>query len=61
MACRPVVLGLEAVDDVEKEVDENVILPAVNAAIAEDGKVRLVYVLGTEFGGYEGETPSGRT
>jgi hypothetical protein len=36
------VVGLEAVDDVEKEDYENVIVPAVNAAIAEHGKVRLV-------------------
>jgi hypothetical protein len=49
------VLGLEAVDDVEKEDYENVIVPAVSAAIAEHGKVRLVYVLGTEFDDYEGE------
>ena len=49
------VLGLEAVDDVEKEDYENVILPAVEAAIAEHGKVRLVYVLGPEFDDYEGE------
>ena len=49
------VLGLEAVDDVEKEDYENVIVPAVSAAIAEHGKVRLVYVLGPEFDDYEGE------
>jgi hypothetical protein len=49
------VLGLEAVDDVEKEDYENVILPAVNAAIAEHGKVRLVYVLGPDFDDYEGD------
>ena len=49
------VLGLEAVDDVEKEDYENVILPAITAAIAEHGKVRLVYVLGPEFDDYEGE------
>ena len=49
------VLGLEAVDDVEKEDYENVILPAIDAAIAEHGKVRLVYVLGPEFDEYEGE------
>lgn len=51
----PGVLGLEAVDDVEKEDYENVILPAVNQAIAAHGKVRLVYVLGPEFDDYEGE------
>ena len=49
------VLGLEAVDDVEKEDYETVIVPAINAAIAEHGKVRLVYVLGPEFDDYEGE------
>ena len=49
------VLGLEAVDDVEKEDYRDVILPAVEAAIAQNGKVRLVYVLGHEFDDYEGE------
>jgi hypothetical protein len=49
------VLGLEAVDDVEREDYEDVIVPAVDAAIAEHGKVRLVYVLGHEFDEYEGE------
>ena len=49
------VLGLEAVDDVEKEDYEDVLVPAVNQAIAEHGKVRLVYVLGPEFDEYEGE------
>jgi hypothetical protein len=51
----PGVLGLEAVDDVEKEDYANVIVPAVEAAIAQHGKVRLVYVLGHEFDEYEGE------
>ena len=51
----PGVLGLEAVDDVEKDDYEDVIVPAVEAAIAEHGKVRLVYVLGPEFDDYEGE------
>jgi hypothetical protein len=49
------VLGLEAVDDVEKEDYEDVIVPAVNEAIERHGKVRLVYVLGHEFDEYEGE------
>ncbi len=48
------VLGLEAVDDVEKEDYEKVIVPAINDAIARHGKVRLVYVLGPEFDDYEG-------
>jgi hypothetical protein len=49
------VLGLEAVDDVEKEDYQNVVVPAIEAAVAEHGKVRLVYVLGPEFDDYEGE------
>ena len=48
------VLGLEAVDDVEKEDYENVVVPAIDQAIAQHGKVRLVYVLGHEFDDYEG-------
>jgi hypothetical protein len=51
----PGVVGLEAVDDVEKEDYENVILPTINQAIAQHGKVRLVYVLGPEFDDYEAE------
>lgn len=49
------VLGLEAIDDVEEEDYQNVLIPAVEAAIAEHGKVRLVYVLGPAFDEYEGE------
>ena len=48
------VIGLEAVDDVEKEDYENVIVPVIDKTIAEHGKVRLVYVLGREFDEYEG-------
>ena len=48
------VLGLEAVDDVEKEDYEDVVLPAIDRAIARHGRVRLVYVLGSEFDDYEG-------
>ena len=51
----PGVLGLKAVDDVEEEDYRDVLVPAVEAAIAEHGKVRLVYVLGPEFDEYEGE------
>lgn len=51
----PGVLGFEAVDDIEKEDYENVLVPAVEAAIAEHGTVRLVYVLGHDFDEYEGE------
>jgi hypothetical protein len=51
----PGVLGFEAVDDVEKEDYENVILPAIEAARTANGRVRLVYVLGPRFDDYEGE------
>jgi hypothetical protein len=49
------VVGLEAIDDVEKEDYEKVILPVVETAIAEHGKLRLVYLLGPKFDDYEGE------
>src|SRR5215207_9670817 len=51
----PGILGLEAVDDIEREDYENVLVPAVEAAIVQHSKVRLVYVLGHEFDEYEGE------
>ena len=51
----PGVLGIEAIDDVEKEDYQNVLVPAVETALAEHGKLRLVYVLGHEFDEYEGE------
>jgi hypothetical protein len=49
------VLGLEAVDDVEKRDYDNVIVPAVEDALARHGKLRVVYVLGPEFDDYEGD------
>ncbi len=51
----PGVLGLEAIDDIEREDYENVVVPAIEAVIAQHGKVRIVYVLGHEFDEYEGE------
>jgi hypothetical protein len=48
------VLGLEAVDDVERENYENVIVPAIEQAIAQHGKACIVYVLGPEFDDCEG-------
>ncbi|KAB7739558.1 STAS/SEC14 domain-containing protein [Nostocoides sp. F2B08] len=47
------VLGLQAIDDVEKEDYLNVVVPAVEVALADHGKVRLVYVLGADFDEYE--------
>lgn len=49
------VLGFEAVDDVERSDYVNVLVPAIEQAVAEHGKVRLVYVLGPEFDEYEGD------
>lgn len=49
------VLGLKAIDDVEKEDYRDVVVPAVEAALADHGKVRLVYVLGPEFDEYEND------
>lgn len=49
------VLGFEAVGDVEGADYEQVFVPAIEAAINEHGKARLVYVLGTEFDEYEGD------
>ena len=51
----PGVVGLEAVGDIEKEDYKDVIAPAVEAAIAEHGKVRLVYLIGHDFDEYEGD------
>ncbi|PFG40855.1 SpoIIAA-like protein [Georgenia soli] len=47
------VLGLQAIDDVEEEDYRNVIVPAVEEAVAAHGKVRVVFVLGPEFEEYE--------
>ena len=49
------VIGLEAIDDVEKDDYGDVVLPAIENALAEHGKIRLVYVLGPDFDDYEGE------
>jgi len=51
----PGVLGLQAFDDVEEEDYRDVVVPAIESAITEHGKVRLVYVLGPEFDEYEDE------
>jgi SpoIIAA-like len=46
------VLGFEAVGEVDADDYRNVLLPALERAIADHGKVRLVYVLGDRFEGY---------
>jgi hypothetical protein len=47
----PGVIGFEAVGEVEADDYERVLDPAVDAA-ANDGRIRLVYVLGDRFTGY---------
>jgi hypothetical protein len=49
----PGVLGFEAIHEVEEEDYRNILVPAIERAIDEHGKVRLVYVLGQEFEKYD--------
>ena len=46
------VLAFRAVGKVEAADYENVLRPAVEAAVAEHDKIRLVFELGAEFDGY---------
>ena len=46
------VLAFRAVGRVQAADYENVLAPAIDAAVAEHGKVRLVYELGDAFDGY---------
>lgn len=48
------VVGLEAVGEVSAGDYKDVLDPAVDAALASNDKIRLVYVLGEEFSGYTG-------
>ena len=50
----PGVLGFRAEGDVEAEDYREVLRPAIDAAIEERGKVRLLYELGPGFDEYEG-------
>jgi len=46
------VVALKAVGKVTASDYEDILQPALNEAIATDGKIRLVYELGPEFEGY---------
>jgi hypothetical protein len=46
------VLAFRAVGKVEAADYEQVLTPAIEAAIAQHGKIRLVYELGDEYEGY---------
>jgi hypothetical protein len=43
------VVGIEAVGEVSGEDYKNVLIPAVEAALSEQSKIRLLYVLGERF------------
>jgi SpoIIAA-like len=46
------VLGLDAKGEVRGEDYEQVVIPAVHRLLEAEGKVRLLYVLGSEFHGF---------
>ncbi len=48
------VIGFEAVGEVRAGDYKSVLDPAVDAALADHDKIRLLYVLGAEFDGYSG-------
>jgi hypothetical protein len=47
------VVGVRAIGEVEDDDYEDVLVPAIEACREAQGKVRLLYVLGPEFTGYE--------
>lgn len=49
------VVGIRAVGEVDDDDYEDVLDPAIEAALARHDKIRLLYVLGTEFTGYESD------
>lgn len=48
----PGIVGFEANGKVEAADYRDTLVPAIDAAIKEHGRVRLLYVLGSEFDGY---------
>jgi hypothetical protein len=51
-------LGFEAVGEVDDDDVEKVLVPALRRWIAERGKVRLLYVLGSRLEEFEGDAVS---
>lgn len=49
------VLGIKAIGDVEDDDYEDVLVPAIDDRLSRHEKIRLLYVLGEEFDGYEGD------
>ena len=51
-------LGFEAVGEVDDDDIEDVLAPALRQWVADHGKVRLLYVLGTRLQEFEGDAVS---
>jgi hypothetical protein len=49
------VLGIRAIDDVEDDDYEDVLVPAIEDRLSRHDKIRFLYVLGPEFDGYEAD------
>ena len=49
------VIGVRAVGEVEDDDYDDVLVPAIKAGLERHDKVRLLYVLGAEFTGYEAD------
>lgn len=49
------VLGIKAVGEVEEDDYEDILEPAIADRLERHEKIRLLYVLGAEFEGYDGE------
>jgi hypothetical protein len=47
-------IGVRAIGDVEGDDYEDVLVPAIEDRLSRHDKVRLLYLLGPEFTGYEG-------
>lgn len=49
------VVGIKAIGDVEDDDYEDVLIPAIEDRLERHEKIRLLYVLGPEFEGYEAD------
>ena len=49
------VVGIKAIGDVEDDDYEGVLVPAIDELLTRYDKIRLLYVLGPEFDGYEAD------
>jgi len=49
------VVGIRAIGDVEDDDYEDVLVPEIESRLSRHDKIRLLYVLGPEFEGYEAD------